>query len=142
MEVLDRLGGVILAEAVIQLLDGGRVQGVKLDRAHGGLEVVPDVLGVVKDRLRLDAAQIVPLPDVEPLAHGKLAGSGVAALVDLHGGGLELLPDLLLGLAGKAALDLLAGAGVPAGGDPGLPVGVRLAVAGDSLLANGSRAFR
>ena len=141
MDVLDRLGGVVHAQGVVELLNGGGVQGLQPDRAHSGFDVVPDVLGVVQHGQRLHAPQIVPLPDVQPLPHGHFAGGGVGALIDLHGGGLHLLPDLLLGLAGKAALYLLAGAWIAAGGDPGLPVGIGLAVADNSLLADGTRAL-
>lgn len=113
----------------------------QLHSPQGGEYVVPDGHLVCTDGTGLKAAQIVPLPDVQPLSHGEPGGGGVGALVDLHGGGLHLLPDLLLGLAGETALYLLAGAGIAAGGDPGLPVGIRLAVAGDGLLADCARAL-
>ena len=142
VEVLDCLWGVVNAQTVVELLNGRGVQGLQPDRAHSGLEVVPDVLGVVEHRQRFHTAQVVPRPDVQPLPDSHFAGGGIGALGDLHGGGLHLLPDLLLGLAGEGALKLFAGAGVPAGGDPGLPVGVGFAVAGDGLLADGARALR
>ena len=109
---------------------------------EGGENVVADGRLVRADGTGLQTAQIVPLPDIQPLPYGHFAGGGIGALVDLHGGGLHLLPDLLLCFAGEGALNLFACTGVPAGGDPGLPVCVGLAVAGDGLLADGARALR
>ena len=98
--------------------------------------MVFDVACVNADRVILGVAQIFPLPDVQPFPHGHLAGRGVGAPVDLHGHGLHLLPDFLLGLAGKCALDLFASERVPACGDTGLPVGVLLSVPGMCALVD------
>lgn len=93
------------------------------------------------DGAGLEASQIVPLPDIQSLPNGKLAGGGIAALVDGHGSGLHLLPDRFLRLAGEGALYLPAGARIAPSGDAGFPVGVRLAIAGDGFLPDGPRAF-
>ena len=54
---------------------------------------------------------------------------------------MHLLQDLFLGLCAEIALYLLAGGRVPARGDPALPIGVLLSVAGDGPLADVPRSL-
>ena len=79
-------------------------------------------------------------PEFYPAFQRDPGGLEVVAVVDVHSGGLHLLPDLLLGFAGKGLLDLLSCAGIGADGDPRLPEGVLSAVAGDRLFADGAAA--
>lgn len=66
-------------QAIIKALDCVGAQRFQLYRPHSGSDVVFDMLGVVQHCHRLYAAQIVPLPDVQPLAHGHFAGGGIGA---------------------------------------------------------------
>ena len=89
----------------------------------------------------LHVAQIVPLPDVQPLAHSQTGWFRVGPIVDGHGGSLHFLPDFLLRFAGERALDLFPSTWIPPGGDPGLPVDILLARAGDGLFPDRAAAF-
>ena len=147
VDIPQRLGGEALAaflgglyELVVNPLDGVGVQSFQLHNAQGGLDVVPDVGGVVRDGIGLHPAQEIGAPYVHPGAHGHFAGGGVGAGVQGGGGRFQLLRDLLLGLARDRTLNLFSGAGVKAHGIAGLPVGVFLSVAGDGLLAYGAQA--
>ena len=72
----------------------------------------------------LHAAEIGLLPDLQPFGYGDLLRRGVYAVI--YGGRdlFQLPADFPLRLARDTALDLLPGAGVRAGGVPGLPIGV------------------
>lgn len=61
--------------------------------------MVPDVRIIGPDSCGLGAAQVFPLPDIQPLA--KVSRGGVCPVVDGHGGGLQIFPDLFLRLSGK-----------------------------------------
>ena len=146
MDILDRFWGQRRGifgagpERVVEALDLIRVQGFQPDRAERRLNVLPDLGGVGDHRKRFDASQILRHPGVQPLAHGDLAGLPIGTRVDLCGGGLHLLADLLLGLSGKGFLHLLSGSGVKAHGEPRLPIGIGLSVAGDGLFPDAAGA--
>lgn len=129
------------AEPIYKTLDRVRVQLRQFHRAHGGLDMVLDVAGVYFNGPGLGTAQVILCPDVQPLPHGEPGRLRIGPGVDGHGGGLELLPDLPLCLAGERALDLLPRAGVPARGDPGFPIGILFPIPGDCFLADGPAAL-
>ena len=139
VDVLDGLGGASRSgQGIVKLLDGVGVQGFQLGCSQGRLQVLLRLLGVILLGQRLQVVQILGNPDVQPLGHGHLAGSLVGACVDGSGGGFQLLGDLLLGLAGDAALDLLAGSGIEALRVSGLIVGILLALDGLGDLPDGT----
>ena len=135
----DSSGGQL--QAIDKALNGVGVQIGQPDSAQGGHDLVLYVAPICGYRGRFYPAQVIPLPDVQPLAHGHSLRCRIRALVDLHRRGLHLLSDFLLCLAGKRPLYLLAGAGIAASGDAGLPVRVLFAVAGDGLLPDRPAAF-
>ena len=84
----------------------------------------------------LHAAEILRRPHIEPGANRHFGRGDIGARVDGCRGGLELLGDLLLRLAGDAPLHLLSGAWVSSYGVPRLPVGILLPTAGHGLFAD------
>ena len=142
MDIPQRLGGEALAallgwlyKIVIKPLDGVGVQSFQLHSAQGGLDVVLDVGGVVRNGIGLYPAQVIGVPYVHPGTHGHFAGGGVGAGVQGGESRFQLLRGLLLGFACDGTLNLLPAAGVKAHGIAALPVGVFLSVAGHGLLA-------
>lgn len=112
------------SNGIVEALDGGSGQSIQPDRSQGGENMRPDHCLVGIRRSGLHAAQILSLPDLQPLAQGDALRGGVGALVDLchHLG--QLLPDLPLRAAVDAALNLPAGAGIPSNGEAGFPPSV------------------
>ena len=76
VDTLHRLGRkawfavVGSAQIIDKALYRVNVQSVQLDRPQGGLDVDPDVFLICLDGEWLYAPQVVPLPDIQPLAHG------------------------------------------------------------------------
>ena len=139
MDILDGLGGETRSgQIVVKPLNGVGVQCFQFGCAQSGLQVLLHLFVVVELGQGLQIAQILCYPDVQPLGHGHFAGGFVGACVDGSGGGLQLLGDFLLGLAGDAALDLLAGSGIKALRIPGFVVGVLLALYGFGDLPDGT----
>lgn len=130
---VDR-GGRKAAQDVYKILNGVRVQFRQADGPQAGADMVLDIAFVGIGRGGLYIAQIILCPDVQPLSHGEPGGVRIGPAVDGHGGGLKLLPDLLLCFAGKGTLDLLSRSGVPARGDAGLPISILFPAPCDGLL--------
>lgn len=78
MNTLDRLGSktrfiaVRPAQVIDKALHRVNVQNLQLDGAQGWLDMDPDVFVIGLDCQRLHTAQVIPLPDIQPLAHGHL----------------------------------------------------------------------
>ena len=139
VDVLDGLGGASRSgQGVVKLLDGVGVQSFQLGGTQGRLQMLLRLLGVILLGQGLQVVQILGDPDIQPLAHGHLAGGLVGPGIDGRGGGFQLLGDLLLGLAGDAALDLLAGSGVEAFRVSGFVVCILLPLDGLGDLPDGT----
>ena len=139
VDVFDGLGGQPgSGQGIVKLLDGVGVQSFQLGGTQGRLQMLLRLLGVILLGQGLQVVQILGNPDIQPLRHGHLAGGLVGACVNGSGGGFQLLGDFLLGLAGDAALDLLAGSGVKALRVSGLVVGILLALDGFRDLPDGA----
>ena len=142
VDIPQGLGGKALAallqglyELVVKPLDGVGVQSFQLHSAQGGLDVVLDVGGVVRNGIGLYPAQVIGVPYIHPGTHGHFAGGGVGASVQGGESCFQLLRGLLLGFACNGTLNLLPRSGVKAHGVAALPVGIFLSVAGHGLLA-------
>ena len=83
--------------------------------------MILDMLGIVQHGKRFYIAQIIPLPDIQPLTYRHSLRGRVGAAVDSGHGLGQLLPDLLLRGAVDAALNLFSRSRVTANGKPGLP---------------------
>ena len=142
VDVLDRLCGELFELLVVEALHGVGVQRVEADQAYLGLDMIPDDGSIGIGRSLLDAEEILRGPDIQPFPDGHLAGRAVDAPVDLGGHLPEPLGDLLFGLAGDGALDLLSGFGICPGGIPGFPIDVGPAFSIDDLLPDRTRSRR
>ena len=79
-------------------------------RTEGRLDVLFYEASVFGSGGGLHAAEILRRPHIEPGANRHFGRGDIGARVDGRRGGLELLGDLLLRLAGDAPLHLLSGA--------------------------------
>lgn len=118
VDVFDGFGGKLFfplrsaLQVVIKPLNHIGIQCFQPDGAQGGLDVIADLICVGDYRKGLYASQVICGPEIQPLAHGDLAGLCVCAGIDSHSGSLHPLAHLFLGFAGEGSLHLLPCAGI------------------------------
>lgn len=99
-------------EVVKHFLDLWCFERLQLDSAERGLDRAFHLVLVGRAGQRLQIDRVFGEPDIKPVGHGQFRRLLIGRVVDRHGCGLHLLTDFFLRLAGEAAADLLAGAGI------------------------------